>query len=1297
MSRKSYEVNRFASSLIVIGMLSFIFVLSISSPVRGSTDCTEGITDYWRFDESSGTTFADSVGTDNASCAAPSCPGFVVGRINNGLQFDGIDNGIDAPPAALFDWGSTDSFSIEFWMKTDSASTCSGGQVITGRVDSATKLQWWVGCWDGGAPAFVLIDKNGNAATLTGSTDLTDGLWHHIVAVRDASMNEMRLYVDKVKEASAEQSFTGGFDSATAALNIGWLNLDAGYHFAGTIDEVALYNRVLPEQIITQHYYDGSVGLRLGYCGCSSAVRIMPLGDSITLGRNDPALETNGAYEPPSNYITGYRKPLYWALHNAGYFFDFVGGRKSGSLATLFFDVDHQGELSASGYTAQDMASDVYNFLTANPADVVLLHIGTNNVDSPPYDTSTDTLNTILNEIYRYNSNITVVLALIINTKTAGTDAHNAVTQYNQNVKTLALNRIAAGDKIIIVDQENALVYPDDLYDEWHPTSSGYNKMAKVWLNALTSFLPVCIQVAPTITTTPVTSVIAGKPYQYDVDATGNPAPGYDLLLGYPAGMTIDRTTGLIQWAPSSSDVGSVSVTVEANNGIDPLANQSFTINVAEPPPCPEGMIHYWTLDEAGGPPYKDLYGINDATCVDCPTATTGIIGGAQQFTATNQVNAADDNTFDWGAADSFSIEFWMKTDSASTCSGGQVIAGRVDSATKLQWWVGCWDGGAPAFVLIDKDGTSAILDGSTPLTDGLWHYIVAVRDAGTNEVRLYVDKVKEASKVQSYTSGFDSASAALSIGWLNLDAGYHFVGTIDDMALYSKPLSDTEILQHYTYGVGGTGYCELIAPTIVSSAITTGITGALYTYDVNAMGNPAPTYSFTTFPEGMTINETTGLIQWTPLAVGDVSVTVRASNGVGTPADQGFTIHVDASIAPTITTTPATAVYAGKPYQYDVDATGNPVPTYSLITYPPGMTINSATGLIQWTPESAGDFNVTVRATNVAGYVDQPFKISVAAVPPLPAAMIHYWTLDEAGGPPYKDLYGINDATCADCPTATTGIIGGAQQFTATNQVNAANDNTFDWGAADSFSIEFWMKTDAGSTCSGNQVVMGRNDSATKLHWWVGCRGTTGAAAFVLIDKDGNSDMLTGSTVTDGGWHHIVAVRDAGTNEVRLYVDTVKASIGKTYPGGFDSATAALNIGWLNLDEGYHFVGTADEMALYNRALSDTEILRHYTNGQSGEGYSYGLAVKRIGAATEYYSVIQDAYDAASDGDIIQSEALPFNEGLLFDRDIQVTLEGGFDSNFSSPPTGYTTVVTAAEPLTISKGTVVVNRLVLK
>ena len=90
------------------------------------------------------------------------------------------------------------------------------------------------------------------------------------------------------------------------------------------------------------------------------------------------------------------------------------------------------------------------------------------------------------------------------------------------------------------------------------------------------------------------------------------------------------------------------------------------------------------------------------------------------------------------------------------------------------------------------------------------------------------------------------------------------------------------------------------LAPVFTSTAIVTAVDDAPYIYDANANGNPAPTYTLTTFPAGMSIDSATGLINWTPADPGNFPVTVQASNGVLPNATQSFTIAVSADALPT-------------------------------------------------------------------------------------------------------------------------------------------------------------------------------------------------------------------------------------------------------------------------------------------------------------------------------------------------------------------------------------------------------------
>ena len=192
---------------------------------------------------------------------------------------------------------------------------------------------------------------------------------------------------------------------------------------------------------------------------CATPVKIMPLGDSITEGCN--GLITD------DNYMASYRQKLYLDLTGAGYGVNFVGSLQSGNLLTPAFDTDHEGyagyTAASCPYGAGEVVTNVYNWLTAHPADVVLLHIGTNDVNYSCQ--SAADVSSVLDEIYSYNRDITVLLARIINQKTP----IQAVTDFNNSVEAMAKIRIANGDRIVIVDQEHALTYPDDMAGDLHP------------------------------------------------------------------------------------------------------------------------------------------------------------------------------------------------------------------------------------------------------------------------------------------------------------------------------------------------------------------------------------------------------------------------------------------------------------------------------------------------------------------------------------------------------------------------------------------------------------------------------------------------------------------------------------------------------------------------------------------------------------------------------------------------------------------------------------------------------------
>ena len=148
---------------------------------------------------------------------------------------------------------------------------------------------------------------------------------------------------------------------------------------------------------------------------------------------------------------------------------------------------------------------------------------------------------------------------------------------------------------------------------------------------------------------------------------------------------------------------------------------------------------------------------------------------------------------------------------------------------------------------------------------------------------------------------------------------------------------------------------------------------------------NDELTYIWTIPQYGKNVTFTKGKsISWnTPSQEKTYEISCKVIDNYGGEDSYSIKISVGDSIvnqAPVIASTPVTSAIKGQLYSYDVNATdpdGDTL-TYSLTTKPSGMTINSSTGLISWTPTSNGIFNVTVKVSDGKLSDTQSFTITV-------------------------------------------------------------------------------------------------------------------------------------------------------------------------------------------------------------------------------------------------------------------------------------------------------------------------------
>ena len=297
-------------------------------------------------------------------------------------------------------------------------------------------------------------------------------------------------------------------------------------------------------------------------------------------------------------------------------------------------------------------------------------------------------------------------------------------------------------------------------------------------------------------------------------------------------------------------------------------------------------------------------------------------------------------------------------------------------------------------------------------------------------------------------------------------------------------------------------------SPAITSAASTTFTAGSAGSFTVTATGNPVPTIARTgTLPSGVTFSG--GVLSGTPASgtAGTYPLTFTATNGVGSPATQSFTLTVDS--APAITSADHATFTAGSAGSFTVTATGTPAATLSETgALPSGVSFSG--GVLSGTPApgTGGSYPIAFTATNGVGTpATQSFTLTVDSAPAITSANHATFTEGSAGsftvtasGPPAATVsetgtlpsgVGFGAGVLSGTPgegtagsysitfTATNGVgTPATQSFTLTVDsapaITSADHATFAEGSAGSFTVTSTGKPDRGVVRDGHAPFRG-------------------------------------------------------------------------------------------------------------------------------------------------------------------------------------------------------------------------------
>jgi BNR repeat-like domain/Concanavalin A-like lectin/glucanases superfamily len=168
-------------------------------------------------------------------------------------------------------------------------------------------------------------------------------------------------------------------------------------------------------------------------------------------------------------------------------------------------------------------------------------------------------------------------------------------------------------------------------------------------------------------------------------------------------------------------------------------------------------------------------------------------------------MSVADHDELDIQAGESFSLTCWAKT--ASNSNFYRIVSKRGNTGAS-----------SPGFELISKTGTGEFginlrsvsganagpPFGNTSITDGDWHHLAMVVDAASGMAKIYVDGALEKNST-SAAIGMEHFDNALNLHLgASLAPDFFWNGSLDDVRIWSKALSDAEVLNDASDSITG-------------------------------------------------------------------------------------------------------------------------------------------------------------------------------------------------------------------------------------------------------------------------------------------------------------------------------------------------------------------------------------------------------------------------------------------------------------------------------------------------------------
>jgi hypothetical protein len=203
--------------------------------------------------------------------------------------------------------------------------------------------------------------------------------------------------------------------------------------------------------------------------------------------------------------------------------------------------------------------------------------------------------------------------------------------------------------------------------------------------------------------------------------------------------------------------------------------------------------------------------------------------------------------------------------------------------------------------------------------------------------------------------------------------------------------------------------------------------------------------------------------------------------------------------------------------------------------------------------------------------------------------------------GTTWTDLSGnSNNGTLTNGPTFSAGNMGSIVYDGVDDYISGTNNSSLQ--LLNDLTIGAWVKLGSGG--NANQGIFEKMVNNAAAINYSGYGITRQDDYFKFWTASSGTYAYTNSNITyssGNNWYYVVGRRMAGNN--RLFINSILQTDSQSPPLSDSGEVYVIGRYYSNINNTFYFVGNIAHVLLYNRALTDAEILQNYNATKSRFG----------------------------------------------------------------------------------------------